>query len=265
LAEELPQLRRDGALTERDRSSWDARLYGETSRYVSDLGAPLVELLAPRPGERILDLGCGDGALTEKIVASGADVLGVDASEAMVREARARGLKAEAVGAYELDFESEFDGVFSNAAMHWMKRPDEVIQRVKRALRPGGRFVAEFGGGGNVDAVSGALRKALAARGVDYDTLDPWYFPSLSEYRNRLESQGFGVDHIELFDRPTPIPGDLAEWLGNFGNTFLDGVSEGERLAVVDEVTEAVRPKLCDDEGRWSIDYVRLRFAARAR
>ncbi len=251
-------------MIERDRASWDPRLYGETSRYVSDLGAPLVELLAPQPGERILDLGCGDGALTEKIVASGADVLGVDASEAMVREARARGLQAEVVGAYELDFESEFDGVFSNAAMHWMKRPDEVIRRVRRALRLGGRFVSEFGGAGNIDVVRGALRAALAARGIDYEALDPWYFPSVAEYRTRLESQRFVVEHIELFDRWTPIPGDLAEWLNNFGNSFLDGLVQGDRDAVVEQVTEAVRPKLCDGQGRWSIDYVRLRFAARA-
>ena len=251
-------------MIERDRSSWDARLYGETARYVSDLGAPLVELLAPQPGERILDLGCGDGALTEKIVASGADVLGVDASEAMVREARARGLHAEVVGAYELAFESEFDAVFSNAAMHWMKRPDEVIRRVRRALRPGGRFVSEFGGEGNVRTPCRALREALTSRGIDYDALNPWYFPSDSEYRARLQAHGFAVEHIELFDRWTPIPGDLAEWLGNFGHTFLSGLSENDRQAVVDEVAAAVRSKLCDDQGRWAIDYVRLRFAARA-
>ena len=250
-------------MAERDKSSWDPRLYGSTARFVSDLGATLVDMLDPKPGERVLDLGCGDGALTQQLAERAADVLGVDASEAMVAEARSRGLRAEVAGAYELDFEAEFDGALSNAAMHWMKRPDEVIRRVHRALRPGGRFVGEFGGYGNVNAVCAGLRKALARRGVDFDSLYPWYFPTVKEYRGRLEAHGFAVEHIELFDRPTPIPGDVAEWLANFGETFLKAIPETDRPALLDEVTDTVRPILCDANGGWTIDYVRLRFAAR--
>lgn len=242
--------------------SWDPEQYGRDARFVSDLGAPVVELLAPQAGERILDLGCGDGALTEKLVAAGCAVVGVDGSAAQVEAARARGLDARVMDGERLAFDGEFDAVFSNAAMHWMKRPDAVIAGVRRALKPRGRFVAEMGGHGCVAAIRLALHEALRRRGVEPMSVDPWYFPTVDEYRARLEAAGFEARWIALIPRPTPLPGDVTAWLEVFAKPFLAPVAEADRAAAVAEIRDALRPMLCDEAGKWTADYVRLRFAA---
>ncbi len=156
------------------KQSWDPDSYARNARFVSDLGAPVVELLAPEPGERILDLGCGDGALTAKLVALGCRVVGVDASAAQVEACRRLGLDARVGDGQRLGFDAEFDAVFSNAAIHWMKRPDDVIAGVSRALSAGGRFVGEFGGYGCVEKIKRALIATLASRGIDGERLNPW-------------------------------------------------------------------------------------------
>src|SRR5690349_15390007 len=143
---------------------WDPQRYQENAGFVAVLGAPLLDMLAPKAGERILDLGCGDGALTEKIAAI-ATVVAVDASADQIKAARARGLDAHVADGTKLAFKSGFDAVFSNAALHWMRDPDAVIAGVWRALRPGGRFVAECGGAGNVEQIMRALVAALDRRG----------------------------------------------------------------------------------------------------
>ena len=243
--------------------SWDPERYARNARFVSDLGAPVVELLRPMPGERILDLGCGDGALTEKLVELGCEVVGVDGSAEQVEGARARGLDARVMNGEELAFDSEFDAVFSNAAMHWMRRADSVIAGVRRALRAGGRFVAEFGGHGCVRTIASALEAALDRRGIDGKGRNPWYFPTDVDYRQRLEAGGFRVDSIALIPRPTPLPGDVGGWLETFAESFISALPPAERPAFLAEVTEVLRPKLCDAAGQWTADYVRLRFAAR--
>jgi SAM-dependent methyltransferase len=242
--------------------SWDPDLYGRNARFVSDLGMPVVALLDPRPGERILDLGCGDGVLTEKLAALGCEVVGADASPAQVEAARARGLDARVLDGEALPFEAEFDAVFSNAALHWMKKPGAVVEGVRRALRPGGRFVAECGGRGNVRRIEAALAEALRHRGRDAEAANPWYFPSSEEYRRLLEAHGFEVREMTLFPRPTPLPGDVLEWLETFGGSFISAVPETERPGLLREVKGAIRPELCDSQGHWTLDYVRLRFAA---
>lgn len=242
---------------------WDPERYARNARFVADLGATLVELLAPRPGEAILDLGCGDGALTEALVARGALVVGVDGSAEQVAAARARGLDARQADGEALDFEAAFDAVFSNAALHWMRKADAVIDGVWRALKPGGRFVAEMGGAGNVAGIRTALLTALERLGIDGQAVDPWYFPSPEDYRRRLEARGFEVESIALIDRPTPLPGAMADWLETFAETFLKLVPAEARAALATEVSEALRPSHCDAEGRWTADYVRLRFSAR--
>ena len=247
------------------QQEWNSSRYAENARFVSDLGQPVLELLNPQPGERILDLGCGDGALTEKLVAAGAQVVGVDASEDMVAAARRRGLDARVADAYHLTFDSEFDAVFSNAAMHWMKRdPDIVIDGARRALKPGGRFVSEMGGHGCVAAIVVAVCATLEKFGVTGPaSLIPWYFPTPEEYRTRLEGAGFGVDYIALIPRPTPLPTGMRGWLETFAIPLSKSVPEQKRSEFLDEVTEALRPVLCDSRGKWTADYVRLRFLAK--
>ena len=242
---------------------WDPDRYARNAGFVAELGAPLIDLLAPVAGERVLDLGCGDGVLTERLAALGLEVLGVDASAEQVAAARKRGLDARQVDGEALPFEAEFDAVFSNAALHWMRDPDAVIAGVGRALKPGGRFVGEFGGAGNVRQIIEAVLAALARRGIDGEAVNPWYFPSPEAYQERLEAGGFTVETIELFPRPTPLPGELADWLETFAETFLKLVPAAERPGLAQEVSEALRPRLCDAEGGWSADYVRLRFSAR--
>lgn len=241
---------------------WDSDRYARSARFVADLAAPVVEILAPRPGERILDLGCGDGALTEKLAAAGARVVGVDSSPEMVAAARARGLDVRVVDGARLPFEATFDAVFSNAALHWMKDLERVVAGVWKALVPGGRFVGECGGEGNVDTVSRALCDALARRNIDARANYPWVFPSPEDFRSILEAQGFRVARIELIPRPTRIPEAIDGWLEIFAGSFLALLPEAERPDLIVEVGDALAPELCAWDGGWIVDYVRLRFAA---
>lgn len=241
---------------------WDPDRYRRNAGFVAELGSPVVDLLDPRPEERILDLGCGDGALTAKLVALGCSVVGVDASPDQIRKAREEGLDAHVMDGQTLTFDGEFDAVFSNAALHWMKDPDAVIAGVARALKPGCRFVGEFGGQGNVRSLRAAMRVALATRGIDPDPVDPWYFPSTADYAARLEAGGFTVLSVELIERPTPLPGDVDGWLAVFGDSFLNQIDPGERAAAIAQIRTALRPILRRDDGGWYADYVRLRFQA---
>jgi trans-aconitate methyltransferase len=243
---------------------WNSARYDKNARFVSDLGEPLVDLLNPQSGERILDLACGDGVLTEKIIARGAELVGVDGSADMLAAARQRGIDARVMDAYQLNFTSEFDAVFSNAALHWMKRdPDAVIQGVRRALKPGGRFVAEMGGHGNVAAITVALCATIEKYGAKGEAMIPWYFPSADEYRQRLERAGFRTHYIELIPRPTPLPTGMRGWLETFVIPFTNSVPKEARSEFLNEVTDRLRPVLCDASGHWTADYVRLRFQAR--
>ena len=242
---------------------WDPARYAKNAAFVPELGLPVVELLAPEAGERILDLGCGDGVLTEKLAAMGCNVLGIDSSLEQIAAACRRSLDVRVADAQRLDFEREFDAVFSNAALHWMQRPDAVIAGVFRALKPGGRFVAECGGKGNVDCIVRALFAALCRRGIDGTAISPWYYPSPEEYREKLEAAGFIVTDCRLFPRPTPLPGDLIPWLETFAGAFIDILPETERPIFMTEVRDACAPSLKDVRDQWQADYVRLRFRAR--
>jgi trans-aconitate methyltransferase len=242
--------------------TWDPERYARCARFVTDLGMPVVHLLAPRPGERILDLGCGDGVLAAKLAEMGCKVIGVDASEMQVAAARKLGVDARVMAGEALQFRDEFDAVFSNAALHWMLRPEEVIAGVWHALRRGGRFVAEMGGHGNVEMIQAALVDALDRRGINGESFVPWFFPTIEDYSARLRKAGFVVSYISLFPRPTPLPGDVTSWLESFAEDFLSALPAAERAAYIEAVREALRPKLCDGNGNWTADYVRLRFAA---
>jgi len=241
---------------------WSARRYAETAHFVPALGAPVLELLAPRTGERILDLGCGDGVLTEKIIAAGADVVAVDAAPDMIAAARARGINARVMPGQKLTFDNEFDAVFSNAALHWMRPPEAVLAGVRRALKPGGRFVAEMGGHNNTAAIMVALSAVLSRRGLDAPNLSPWYFPSAAAYREKLEAAGLTVENIRIVPRPTTLPTSIEPWLETFGDAFFGALPEAERAPARAEVADLLRPVLVDETGTWIADYVRLRFRA---
>ena len=245
----------------RASQSWDARQYAERARFVSDLGMPVVDLLAPRPGERILDLGCGDGILTRKLVDLGCEVVGVDGSADMVRAAAAQGLDARLMDGRALSFDQEFDAVFSNAALHWMGPPAPVFEGVWNALRPGGRFVGECGGQGNVAMILAALEAAVTARGGDPKRFNPWHYASVEEYEEVAARVGFRVESIALFPRPTPLPGSLVEWLETFAKAFMSAVPADERHALFADVSARCEPALRGRDGHWTADYVRLRFA----
>lgn len=243
-----------------DHQHWNPEQYSQNARFVSELGLPVVELLAPQAGERILDLGCGDGVLSLKLMGLGCQVLGIDASAEMVQAAHARGLEARVGDGHSLSFSNEFNAVFSNAALHWMLKPQRVIAEVWQALKPGGRFVGEMGGYGNVASIVKALEVALNARGMAVPK--PWYFPRPQEYQTLLEAQGFLVNVMELIPRPTLLPGDLSGWLLTFAQAYLAGLSASDKPGFINEVLEALRPQLGDTQGIWHADYVRLRFKA---
>ncbi len=236
--------------------NWNAADYAANARFVSDFGAAVLGLLAPQPGERILDVGCGDGALTEKIAAAGAAVLGIDASAEMVTAAHARGLAVRVMDAQAIALDERFDAVFTNAALHWMPDADAVLRGVARVLKPGGRFVGEFGGQGNIAAIASALRAALEPHGI---ALAPWFYPTAEAYRERLERHGFQVDEIALIPRPTPLPTGLRGWLRTFRGTVLAEVPED----TVQKLERWLAPSLQNEAGIWIADYVRLRFHAR--
>ena len=243
------------------RQVWATASYDTHARFVSDLAAGIVEWLRPDAGERILDLGCGDGVLTSEIAATGANVTGIDSSEAFIAAARARGLDARLMDGEAMTFGAEFDAVFSNAALHWMPKADAVVAGIFRALKPGGRFVAEFGGHGNVAAIVTAMRAVGLARGGDLSLANPWYFPASDVYRERLEHHGFTVKRIALVPRPVVLKTGIAEWLKLFRMPFFAqfGAQADEALS---ETVELLRPALCDARGNWTADYVRLRVEA---
>jgi trans-aconitate methyltransferase len=249
---------------------WDPDRYDGDHAFVYEYGEDVLGLLAPEPGERVLDLGCGTGHLTAEMSASGAEVVGLDSSVEMLETARVDHPDLQFVRGDAQDFaigdplpaDEPFDAVFSNATLHWMDDPDAAFESVAGALRQGGRFVGEFGGKGNVEAIVEAVAAELEARG--YEAENPWYFPSVGEFASTLEGHGFEVRRAELFDRPTELEGGeegLRSWLSMFGDSLLSPVEGDEREDVLAAVEDRLRPTQFED-GSWVADYRRLRFVA---
>lgn len=241
---------------------WNPNEYAKEAGFVSAYGNDVVDWLAPQSGERVLDVGCGDGTLALVMMAKGCRVVGVDASPDFVAAAKKKGVDARLMDGQALAFDSEFDAVFTNAALHWMKDAGAVVQGVRRALQSGGRFVGEFGGQGNVARIIEALGDVLITLGIDPVPLNPWYFPSVDEYARLLTDNGFKIERIVLFERPTLLPDDILGWLETFAFTYTAAVSEPERTTFLAEVKKRLERSPLRKDGRWVADYVRLRFHA---
>ncbi|WP_334076103.1 MULTISPECIES: class I SAM-dependent methyltransferase [Paenibacillus] len=247
---------------------WQPGMYDDKLGFVSAYGKGVVELLHPQKGERILDLGCGTGDLTQQIADAGADVSGMDLSAPMIEQARQKypGLDFRVGDAESFRLPEPVDAVFSNAALHWMKDAGAVADSVRNALKPGGRFVAEFGGKGNVLAIVQCLAEVLRSDyGLDVGPLNPWYFPSLGEYSALLEEAGFRVTFAAHFDRPTLLGENregLFHWLDGFAaGPFLSGFGQAEKKEIFQKVADLAEEQLYRD-GSWYADYVRLRIVA---
>jgi len=242
---------------------WDPKGYDEHADYVYKLGEPLIALLSPEEGEKILDLGCGHGELSLRISEFGCELTGVDSNADMVAAAADNGINAILGDARELDFNNEFDGIISNAAIHWMSDIDKVLEGCYRALKIGGRFVGEFGGEGNVEKIISATAKYFQSHPELGEFAMPWYFPSLDQFSYELEIAGFFIEYAELIDRPTPLPTGIKGWLITFYHGLMSNFTDKQKEEFIDNLSEVLKPDLYNEaSAKWHADYVRLRFKA---
>ena len=246
-------------------SRWNPADYAANAAFVPALGAPVLALFDPQAGEHILDVGCGDGVLTEKIVAPGATVVGIDASPEMIAAAQARGLDAWVADAQALTFDEEFDAAFSNAALHWMLDAAAVAAGIFRALKPGARFVGEMGGEGNVASIWAAVRAELAARGHEVRDQDTHWYPSVADFSAVYAGAGFVEIDAQLIPRPTPLPTGVSGWVRTFRSGLMNAanISEHEQAQIGEGVQLRLESVLRQPDGSWVADYVRLRFTMR--
>ena len=242
---------------------WNSEKYTQDASFVSTLGMPVIELLSPKMDEKILDLGCGDGTLANKLTLFGCDVTGIDFSESMVNSARNKGVNAFCLSGEKLAFNQQFDAVFSNAALHWMTDYNAVLKGVHSSLTSNGRFVGEFGGFGNIASITKAIESVYQETPELGVYQSPWFFPSVNEYKNALEKQRFIVDYIKLIDRPTPLKSGIIEWLEIFADHAMSSMKDESKHYFLKNVEQLVKPHLYTKEKGWVADYVRLRFSAR--
>ncbi len=244
---------------------WDAELYEARHSFVWQFGKGLVELLNPQPGERILDIGCGPGQLTAQIAESGAEVVGLDSSPAMIGQARQNFPKLSFVleNAATMTYAGEFDALFSNAALHWVLDAEAAARAMNRALRKGGRLVAEFGGRGNIQTIERAIVTTITRYLGDHLPASNNYFPSIAEYSVILEHAGFEVRFAQLYDRSTPLEGEngMADWIRQFKWFYFEALPAAQRSQALADVLEDLAPLLRNDKG-WFADYRRLRVIA---
>ncbi|MBL41131.1 MAG: SAM-dependent methyltransferase [Rhodospirillaceae bacterium] len=241
---------------------WNPSYYASNARFVSELGSGILKKLSACKGEKILDLGCGDGFLTQKIIEQGSKVIAIDSSPEFIEVAKKNGIDAHVINGHNIPYKNCFDAVFSNAALHWMLDPEAVIIGVSNALKSGGRFVAEFGGAGNVKKIINSIKDEFDSQGLIDIFAVPWYLPPLEEYKLKLESYNFLVREIELFDRPTKLPSDVGKWLDTFADPFFKDVDEKLKEEMKKNIIINLSKLICDDQGVWWADYVRLRFVA---
>jgi len=244
------------------KDSWNAKLYDHNHSFVSKYGSPLIELLAPTKGESILDLGCGTGDLANQIYEYGVNIIGMDQSQNMINQALKKypHLSFNVEDVLEMEYQNQFDAVFSNATLHWIKKPKQALQGIFHSLKFGGRFVAEFGGLGNVQTITDEIIHQLKCEGMEYTSDQfPWYFPSIGEYAALMEEVGFYVPFAQHYDRPTPLDGEngLRNWIEMFAGNILVNQSEGTKERIMTNVEKNLRNTLYKD-GQWVADYKRI-------
>ena len=242
-------------------NKWNANNYKSHASFVSDLAIDLVELLNPKEDEEILDLGCGDGTLSLEIIKSKSKVIAVDLSSNMIKKAKLKGIEAYKMDVANLSYENKFDAVFSNAVLHWVKDKNKAISNIHKVLKTKGRFVSEFGGLGNLNSIIKAMQEVFNKNKSYGKFINPWYFPSDTEYKELLEKYGFEVKSIKLASRPTPID-DISNWLNIFSNGIISHLSNDKQIKFNEEVRNILKSKLCDENNNWIVPYVRIRIEA---
>jgi SAM-dependent methyltransferase len=245
----------------KETNSWNPKKYNEHTAFVSQLAMPVVDLLAPKSGEQILDVGCGDGTLALEIEKRGAKVIGIDMSKEMVDATNVNGIEAYVGTVTDLPHSNRFDAIFSNAMLHWVKESRVAVQNIAKVLKRGGRFVAEFGGEGNAYRLVKAMEEVFAKHKEFGDFDNPWYFPSIQEYSDLLNSEGLRVEYIELIPRPTPID-DIGNWLDIFANGVTKNLTLKELETFKLECRDILEEQIYTKESGWVLDYVRLRVKA---
>jgi trans-aconitate methyltransferase len=245
----------------KESNIWNQNKYSKHADFVSNLALPLIDLLNPKANEHILDLGCGDGTLALEIKKKTNNVIGVDLSANMVQKAKDNGIQAYIASATNLNFENQFDAVFSNAVLHWLKEPNLALDQVYKVLKQKSRFIAEFGAYGNIQRLVKAIDEVFS-KNKDFGTfINPWYFPTQTEYIQLLEEHSFYVQSIETIVRPTPID-DILNCLDIFANGIIDALNEQQKIDFKSQVKEILQDELYNKIDGWHIDYVRLRFKA---
>jgi len=245
----------------KETNHWNPQTYNKHTAFVSQLALPVVDLLNPKEGEQILDVGCGDGTLAVEMERRGAKVIGVDMSAEMVDACRDNGIEAYVGSVTDLPYENAFDSVFSNAMLHWVKDARGAVQNIAKSLKVGGCFVCEFGGEGNAYHLVSAMQEVFTHHPEFGAFNNPWYFPSVEEYKALLESVGFNVEYIEIIPRPTPMD-DIANWLDIFANGVTSHLSTEEYAVFKKEAIEILKTTNYSEEEGWVLDYKRLRVKA---
>ena len=224
------------------QQNWNAAEYQKHASFVPSLANSVIELLNPRKGEKILDIGCGDGELTQQLKEKGCLVIGIDSSPSMVESTKNRGIEAYVIDGQTIDFQNQFDAVFSNAALHWLTQPERVIKGVYLSLKPNGRFVAEFGGYGNIATLLKAMQEVFRENTGFGEFKNPWFFPSVAEYKTLLEKQGFKINSIELIPRPTPLKSGVEKWLEIFAKGITSHLDPEQKILFLSAVKNKLMP-----------------------
>ncbi len=245
----------------KETNHWNPNTYNKHTAFVSELALPVVDLLDPQNGEKILDAGCGEGTLAVEIARRGAKVIGVDMSAEMIEQCQAKGIEAYVGSVTDLPYDEAFDTVFSNATLHWVKDARSAVQNIAKSLKSGGRFVCEFGGEGNAYHLISAMQEVFAHH-PEFGVFDnPWYFPSIEAYTTLLESEGFNVEYMEIIPRPTPMD-DVSHWLEIFANGVTEHLSKEQFETFKEECRVILKETIYIENEGWMLDYKRLRVKA---